>query len=113
MANLSLEWANANPDPYLASAETGYANVTGANKGVILEIRRERTVELLMENFRYWDIMRWKEGKRFEKPSKGSTSRASARTTSTATARTTSVSGRAPNPTPKSPWSMNSAWTSN
>ena len=71
VANLSLEWANANPDPYLASAETGYANVTGANKGVILEIRREHTVELLMENFRYWDIMRWKEGKRFEKPFEG------------------------------------------
>ena len=71
VANLSLEWANANPDPYLASAETGYANVTGANKGIILEIRRERTVELLMENFRYWDIMRWKEGKRFEKPFEG------------------------------------------
>ena len=71
VANLSLEWANANPDPYLASAETGYANVTGANKGVILEIRRERTVELLMENFRYWDIIRWKEGKRFEKPFEG------------------------------------------
>ena len=71
VANLSLEWANANPDRYLASAETGYANVTGDNKGVILEIRRERTVELLMENFRYWDIMRWKEGKRFEKPFEG------------------------------------------
>ena len=38
---------------------------------VILEIRRERTVELLMENLRYWDIMRWKEGKRFEKPFTG------------------------------------------
>lgn len=45
--------------------------MTGDNKGVILEIRRERTVELLMENLRYWDIMRWKEGKRFEKPFKG------------------------------------------
>lgn len=71
VADLSLEYANANPDPYLASAQTGYANVSGANKGVILEIRRERTVELLMENFRYWDIMRWKEGKRFEKPFEG------------------------------------------
>ena len=71
VADLSLEEANAHPDPYLASAETGYANVTGDNKGVILEIRRERTVELLMENLRYWDIMRWKEGKRFEKPFKG------------------------------------------
>lgn len=71
VVNLSLEAANAAPDPYLASAETGYANVTGDNKGVILEIRRERTVELLMENLRYWDIMRWKEGKRFEKPFTG------------------------------------------
>ena len=71
VADLSLEEANAHPDPYLASAETGYANVTGDNKGVILEIRRERTVELLMENLRYWDIMRWKEGKRFEKPFTG------------------------------------------
>lgn len=71
VVNLSLETANAAPDPYLASAETGYANVTGDNKGVILEIRRERTVELLMENLRYWDIMRWKEGKRFEKPFTG------------------------------------------
>lgn len=67
VANLSLANANAHPDPYLASAETGYRNVTGDNKGVILEIRRERTVEMLMENLRYWDIMRWKEGKRFEK----------------------------------------------
>lgn len=71
VANLSLDGANAAPDPYLASPETGYAHVTGPNKGVILEIRRERTVELLMENLRYWDIMRWKEGKRFEKPFTG------------------------------------------
>ena len=71
VADLSLTEAKAPPDPYLASAETGYANVTGDNKGVILEIRRERTVELLMENLRYWDIMRWKEGKRFEKPFTG------------------------------------------
>ncbi|NDV79416.1 RagB/SusD family nutrient uptake outer membrane protein [Dysgonomonas sp. 511] len=66
VANLSLTWANANVDPYLSSAKTGYVNVTGNNKGVILEIRRERTVEMLMENLRYWDIIRWKEGKRFE-----------------------------------------------
>lgn len=59
------------PTPTWHRPRRGYANVTGANKGVILEIRRERTVELLMENFRYWDIMRWKEGKRFEKPFEG------------------------------------------
>lgn len=67
VANLSLANANAHPDSYLSSEETGYRNVTGDNKGVILEIRRERTVEMLMESLRYWDIMRWKEGKRFEK----------------------------------------------
>ena len=65
VAALQLDEANANPDSYLASPETGYANVTGPNKGVILEIRRERTVEMIMEGLRYWDIMRWKEGKRF------------------------------------------------
>lgn len=71
LPDLDMEEANANPDPYLSSPETGYANVTGANKGVILEIRRERTLETPMEGLRYWDIMRWKEGKRFEKPIEG------------------------------------------
>ena len=68
MSNLILDDANKNPDPYLSDAKTGYPNVTGANKGVILEIRRERTIELAMEGFRYYDIMRWKEGKTFEQP---------------------------------------------
>ena len=36
--------------------------VTGDNKGVILEIRRERRIELVMEGFRMNDLMRWKEG---------------------------------------------------
>ena len=71
LPELDMEEANENPDPYLSSPETGYANVTGANKGVILEIRRERTLETPMEGLRYWDIMRWKEGKRFEKPIAG------------------------------------------
>lgn len=71
LPELDMEEANANPDPYLSSPETGYANVAGANKGVILEIRRERTLETPMEGLRYWDIMRWKEGKRFEKPIEG------------------------------------------
>ena len=71
LPDLDMEEANAHPDPYLSSPETGYANVTGDNKGVILEIRRERTLETPMEGLRYWDIMRWKEGKRFEKPIEG------------------------------------------
>lgn len=66
MPNLNMEAANANPDPYLMSKVTGYPHVDGNNKGVILEIRRERTIELAQEGFRYNDIMRWKEGKIFE-----------------------------------------------
>ncbi len=68
MPPLSLSDADANPDPYLEDPVTGYRNVQGAHKGVILEIRRERTIELICEDFRYWDIMRWKEGKRFDRP---------------------------------------------
>ena len=68
MPHMDMAAANANPDPFLTDAEWGgYQNVTGANKGVILEIRRERTVELTQEGFRYYDIIRWKEGKIFEK----------------------------------------------
>ena len=71
MPNIDMDAANANPDPYLCALESGYQNVTGPNKGVILEIPRERTIELLLEGFRYYDIIRWKEGKVFEQPYKG------------------------------------------
>ena len=61
MPDLNLTDANSNPDPYLAAC---YPNVEqGTNKGVILEIRRERTIELVMEGLRQWDLFRWKEGK--------------------------------------------------
>ena len=66
MPNINLEQANANPDPYLLAEETGYPNVTGPNAGIILEVRRERTVELFDENFRYYDLMRWKNGQAFK-----------------------------------------------
>ena len=59
MPNLDMAAANADPDPYLASQ---YVNVSGANKGVLLEIRRERRIELVMESYRWDDLMRWKEG---------------------------------------------------
>ena len=68
MPNIDMFAANANPDPYLCAPETGYRNVTDPNKGVILEIRRERTIELCLEGHRYYDIIRWKEGKMFEQP---------------------------------------------
>jgi len=59
MPALNLAAANTNADPYLI---TQYINVNGLNKGVILEIRRERRIELVMEGFRWNDLMRWKEG---------------------------------------------------
>lgn len=71
MPNIDLDAANATPDPYLMAEQTGYHNVTGNNKGVILEIRRERTIELILEGFRYYDLMRWKEGKMLEQPFMG------------------------------------------
>jgi len=62
MQNIDLAAANASPDPYLMAEETGYPNVNGENLGVILEIRRERTIELFDENFRFYDLIRWKNG---------------------------------------------------
>lgn len=62
MPHLMLADANAHPDPFLKSENYGYRNVSGPNEGVILEIRRERGVELAQEGFRWDDLMRWKEG---------------------------------------------------
>lgn len=62
MPYLNMQAANADPDWYLSSAEYGYPNVTGSNKGVILEIRRERAIELNQEGFRFDDLVRWKAG---------------------------------------------------
>lgn len=68
MPTIDLALANAAPDPYLAEM---YPRVAGANKGVILEIRRERRIELVMENFRWDDIIRWKEGPTLTRQFKG------------------------------------------
>ncbi len=66
MPDLTMSDANASPDPFL---ENSYPNVeSGGNKGVILEIRRERRIELFMEGHRWDDLMRWKEGKKVEQP---------------------------------------------
>lgn len=51
-----LELTGSEIDPVL-SAQYPYVQET-----VILEIRRERRVELAMEGFRYDDLMRWKAG---------------------------------------------------
>ncbi|GAA3918096.1 RagB/SusD family nutrient uptake outer membrane protein [Chitinophaga oryziterrae] len=59
MPGMDMAAANIAPDPYLANQ---YTHVSGINKGIILEIRRERRIELVMEGFVWNDIMRWKEG---------------------------------------------------
>ena len=69
MPNINLAAANAKPDPYQAQQ---YTQLAGANSGVILEIRRERRIELVMENFFRWDdLIRWKEGQLLTKSFKG------------------------------------------
>lgn len=68
MPNISIENSNSNPDPYL---EKQYPKVKGDNKGVILEIRRERRIELVMESHRWDDMIRWKEGSTFTKQFRG------------------------------------------
>ncbi|GAB2781371.1 RagB/SusD family nutrient uptake outer membrane protein [Rhabdobacter roseus] len=45
-----------------------------ANEGIsplLVEIRRERRIELFGEGFRYDDLRRWKQGKKLEKPTWG------------------------------------------
>ncbi|MCF0074322.1 RagB/SusD family nutrient uptake outer membrane protein [Dyadobacter sp. CY261] len=60
MPDLKLAIANGSPDLVMAQK---YPNVTGANRGVIFEIRRERRVEFAFENQRFNDVMRWQAGK--------------------------------------------------
>ena len=63
---------SVSPDPYLLAPETGYPQVALKNpdngQAVILEIRRERAIELAQEGFRYYDLIRWKEGNAFTQP---------------------------------------------
>ncbi len=55
-------------DWFLTDPNYGYFNETD---GDILEIRREREIELVQEHHRYWDLMRWKEGKCIDQPMYG------------------------------------------
>ncbi|WP_201747966.1 RagB/SusD family nutrient uptake outer membrane protein [Chitinophaga vietnamensis] len=68
MPPLNMAAANALPDPVQAAA---YPNVSGVNKGVLLEIRRERRVEMACEGLRFNDVNRWKAGMRFQDAQQG------------------------------------------
>lgn len=65
-ANLS-DWLT-NIDP---RQEAHYPNVQSTQKGAVLEIRRERRIELACEGFRYDDLYRWACGKNFANVSEG------------------------------------------
>ena len=68
VAPLNQVAANANPDPVQAAQ---YPDVSGAQTGVLLEIRRERRIEFALEGYRYDDLMRWHAGKLLEKIPEG------------------------------------------
>lgn len=55
-------------DPVMAEK---FPLVQGAQKNLVLEIRRERRVELAFEGFRFNDLMRWKAGKLLERKPEG------------------------------------------
>lgn len=57
MPHMNLSVISTTIDPI---QEKRYSNVSGSQKGAILEIRRERRVELASEGFRYDDLFRWK-----------------------------------------------------
>lgn len=56
---------NVPVDPVMANK---FPEVTGLFKNVILEIRRERRVELAGQGFRFADLLRWKAGELIENP---------------------------------------------
>ena len=66
---------NLTVDPYLVSEKYGYltlAEKNPSNLAALLEIRRERTIELVLEDSNRWDdIVRWKEGRCFLQPLQG------------------------------------------
>ncbi len=67
-AGMSALTMSPGSDPVLAAQ---YPDVSGAQADVLLEIRRERRVELALEGFRFDDLMRWKAGKLIEKEPEG------------------------------------------
>jgi hypothetical protein len=64
MPPMELDHVLTDIDPVLVER---YPNVEGAAAGAILELRRERRVELAGEGQRYDDLMRWYAGKLLEK----------------------------------------------
>lgn len=62
-ARVGMPGLSAVPTEPDALMKEYYPNAKGEQLAAILEIRRERTVELFCEGFRQWDLLRWDEGK--------------------------------------------------
>lgn len=59
---------NPATDPVQAAR---YPNLSGPQSGALLEIRRERRIELALEGYRFDDLMRWNAGNLLEKEQEG------------------------------------------
>ncbi|MBN9380708.1 MAG: RagB/SusD family nutrient uptake outer membrane protein [Chitinophagaceae bacterium] len=68
MPDLNMAATNASPDAVQAAM---YPAVSGVNQGVLLEIRRERRVEMACEGLRWNDLLRWKAGSLIAQPMQG------------------------------------------
>lgn len=67
MPNMNLQEIDMlGSDPFLLASETGYPNVAGQpQEAYILEIRRERAIELFDEDMRHTDLIRWRNGQAY------------------------------------------------
>ncbi|MFD1771495.1 RagB/SusD family nutrient uptake outer membrane protein [Sphingobacterium suaedae] len=70
MPVLNMAAANTNPDAYQGTLYPNLKN-DNPNRGVLLEIRRERRIEMFNEGLRWDDLMRWKEGRKLTQPMVG------------------------------------------
>ena len=53
--------ADVTADPYMERCYP-YSRMTGGNRALVLEVRRERIIELIFEGFHRYDVLRWREG---------------------------------------------------
>jgi len=54
--------ANVAKDDYMARCYPNYTYTKGGQEALVLEVRRERIIELMFEGFQRYDVLRWKEG---------------------------------------------------
>ena len=53
--------ADVTVDPYMEACYPNSSKTNG-NKALVLEVRRERIIEMALEGLHFWDLLRWCEG---------------------------------------------------